>query len=69
MSETGAAIIVRPGLVEVNIGVLFVLGAVAVQSWNPINRKLLSKSDHPDTVAVWNVLTILPLANSSGSSA
>ena len=58
----GAAIIVRPGLVEVNIGVLFVLGAVAVQSWNPINRKLLSKSDHPDTVAVWNVLTILPLA-------
>ena len=58
----GAAIIVRPGLVEVNIGVLFVLGAVAVQSWNPINRKLLSKSDHPDTVAVWNILTILPLA-------
>ncbi len=58
----GAAIIVRPGLVEVNIGVLFVLGAVTVQSWNPINRKLLSKSDHPDTVAVWNVLTILPLA-------
>jgi drug/metabolite transporter (DMT)-like permease len=58
----GAAIIVRPGLVEVNIGVLFVLGAVAVQSWNPINRKLLSKSDHPDTVAVWNVLTVLPLA-------
>ena len=58
----GAAIIVRPGFVEVNIGVLFVLGAVAVQSWNPINRKLLSKSDHPDTVAIWNVLTILPLA-------
>tara|TARA_Y100001970_G_C14255371_1_gene874957 strand:- start:4634 stop:5440 length:807 start_codon:yes stop_codon:yes gene_type:complete len=59
---TGAAIIIRPGFTEVNIGVLFVLGAVAVQSWNPINRKLLSKSDHPDTVAVWNVLTILPLA-------
>lgn len=58
----GAAIIVRPGLVDINIGVLFVLGAVAVQSWNPINRKLLSKSDHPDTVATWNVLTILPLA-------
>lgn len=58
----GAAIIIRPGFVELNIGVLYVLGVVAVQSWNPINRKLLSKSDHPDTVAVWNVLTILPLA-------
>lgn len=58
----GATIIIRPGLVELNVGVLYVLGVVAVQSWNPINRKLLSKSDHPDTVAVWNVLTILPLA-------
>ena len=49
----GAATIIRPGIVDVNVGVLFVLGAVAVQSWNPINRKLLSQSDHPDTVAVW----------------
>jgi len=58
----GAAVIVRPGLVELNIGVLYVFGVVAVQSWNPINRKLLSKSEHPDTVAIWNILTILPLA-------
>lgn len=58
----GAAIIIRPGLVEINIGVLYVLCVVAVQSWNPINRKLLSKSDHPDTVAVWNVLAMIPLA-------
>ena len=58
----GAAIIIRPGFIELNMGVFYVLGVVAVQSWNPINRKLLSKSDHPDTVAVWNVLTILPLA-------
>ena len=58
----GAAIIIRPGMVQINIGVIFVLGAVVVQSWNPINRKLLAKSEHPDTVAVWNVLTIFPLA-------
>lgn len=57
----GAAIIIRPGYVEFNIGILFVFGVIAVQSWNPINRKLLSKVEHPDTVAVWNVLTILPL--------
>ena len=56
----GAAIIIRPGYVELNIGVLYVLGVVAVQSWNPINRKLLSRSEHPDTVAVWNVLIIVP---------
>jgi len=58
----GAAIIVRPGLVELNIGVLFVFGVVAVQSWNPINRRLLAKSEHPDTVAVWNPLVVAPLA-------
>jgi drug/metabolite transporter (DMT)-like permease len=37
-----------------------VLGVVAVQSWNPINRKLLSKSEHPDTIAIWVTATILP---------
>ncbi len=58
----GAIIIVRPGLVELNIGVIYVLGVVVVQSWNPINRKLLARSEHPDTVAIWNILTILPLA-------
>ena len=47
---------------ELNIGVLYVFCVVIVQSWNPINRKLLSKSEHPDTVAVWNVLAVLPLA-------
>lgn len=56
----GATIIIRPGIIDVNIGVLYVLGLVAVQSFNPINRKLLSRSEHPDTVAVWNILTILP---------
>lgn len=58
----GAAIIIRPGLVELNIGVLYVFAVVAVQSWNPINRKLLSNSEHPDTVAIWNPLVILPLS-------
>jgi drug/metabolite transporter (DMT)-like permease len=56
----GAAIIVRPGLVELNVGVLYVLGVVVVQSWNPINRKLLSRSEHPDTIAIWVTATILP---------
>jgi len=58
----GAAIIIRPGLVEFNIGIFFVLGVVVVQTWNPINRRLLSQSEHPDTVAVWTQLIVLPLA-------
>jgi drug/metabolite transporter (DMT)-like permease len=57
----GAAIIIRPGLVEFNVGIYYVIGVIAVQSWNPIIRKLLSNSEHPDTVAIWNVLTVLPL--------
>lgn len=58
----GAAIIVRPGLIDLNVGVLFVFGVIAVQSWNPINRRMLAQSEHPDTVAVWNPLVIAPLA-------
>lgn len=58
----GAAIIIRPGLVEFNVGIFFVLGVVAVQTWNPINRRLLSQSEHPDTVAVCTQLIVLPLA-------
>ena len=58
----GAAIIIRPGLIELNNGVFYVIGVVVVQSWNPINRKLLSRSENPDTVAIWNVLTVIPLA-------
>ncbi len=58
----GAAIIIRPGMVELNVGVLYVLGVVVVQSWNPINRKLLSRSEHPDTVAIWVTLIIVPLS-------
>jgi drug/metabolite transporter (DMT)-like permease len=57
----GAAIIVRPGFVDLNIGVLFVFGVVAVQSWNPINRRMLAKSEHPDTVPaifVWTTPTL-----------
>ena len=58
----GAAIIIRPGIVELNIGILFVFGVVAAQTWNPINRRLLALSEHPDALAVWNPLCIIPLA-------
>ena len=63
----GAAVIIRPGLIEFNVGILYVFCVVIVQSWNPINRKLLSRSEHPDTVAVWNILAVLPLAGISAA--
>jgi drug/metabolite transporter (DMT)-like permease len=56
----GALIVVRPGLVEFNPGFLFVLGTLAFRSWNPINRRILSKVEHPDTIAVWNILVFVP---------
>jgi drug/metabolite transporter (DMT)-like permease len=56
----GALIIVRPGLVEFNAGYLFVLGTLVFRSWNPINRRILSKVEHPDTVVVWNILIFVP---------
>jgi len=56
----GALIIVRPGLVEFNPGYLFVLGTLIFRSWNPINRRMLSKVEHPDTIAVWNIIIFVP---------
>ena len=56
----GALIIVRPGLVEFNTGLLFVLGVLLLRSWNPLNRRILSKIEHPDTVAVWNIIIFVP---------
>jgi drug/metabolite transporter (DMT)-like permease len=58
----GGLIVVRPGFGTFDYAILFVLGTVAIQSWNPINRKLLSRSDHPDTIALWMPLVVIPVA-------
>jgi S-adenosylmethionine uptake transporter len=58
----GGLIVVRPGFAPFDYAILFVLGTVAIQSWNPINRKLLSRSDHPDTIALWMPLVTIPIA-------
>src|SRR3546814_17552712 len=59
----------RPGLAEFDYAILFVLGTVAIQSWNPINRKLLSRSDHPDTIALWKAIVEIPTAGEIGRAA
>jgi drug/metabolite transporter (DMT)-like permease len=58
----GALVIVRPGMSGVNAGVVFVLLTVAAQTWNVINLKKLTNVEHPDTIAVYHAISILPMS-------
>lgn len=58
----GALIVIRPGFEEVNIGVLFAVGAVAMTVCNTIFIKSLSFTDHPDTIALYQGLCVAPIA-------
>lgn len=58
----GGLIVVRPGFAEINIGVLFALGAVAMTVCNTIFIKSLSFTDHPDTIAIYQGLSVAPIA-------
>ncbi|MDA1326571.1 MAG: DMT family transporter [Proteobacteria bacterium] len=58
----GGLVVVRPGFAEMNIGVVFALGAVAMTVCNTIFIKALSFTDHPDTIAIYQALSVAPLA-------
>jgi drug/metabolite transporter (DMT)-like permease len=58
---SGALIIIRPGFVDVNIGVAFAFVSVFTLTWNSLNLKLLTKVNPPDTVAIWHMVVMLPL--------
>ena len=58
----GGLVVVRPGFAEINIGVLFTLGAVAMTVCNTIFIKSLSFTDHPDTIAIYQGLSVAPIA-------
>jgi drug/metabolite transporter (DMT)-like permease len=58
----GALVIVRPGMIDVNTGVFFVLVTVAAQTWNVINLKMLTNVENPDTIAVYHAISILPMS-------
>ncbi len=58
----GGLVVVRPGFSEMNIGVLFALGAVAMTVCNTIFIKSLSFTDHPDTIAIYQGLSVAPIA-------
>lgn len=58
----GGLVVVRPGFAELNIGVLFALGAVAMTVCNTIFIKSLSFTEHPDTIAIYQGLSVAPIA-------
>ena len=58
----GALIVVRPGFAEVNEGVFLVLSAVVFGSVGAIAAKYLVRTDHPDTMAMYMVLIVTPVA-------
>ena len=58
----GMVIIVQPGFQEINLGVLFILVAVVMQTANTMIVKILTRTDHPDTIAMYHAIFMLPLA-------
>ena len=58
----GGLVVVRPGFADINIGVLFALGAVTMTVCNTIFIKSLSFTDHPDTIAIYQGLSVAPIA-------
>jgi drug/metabolite transporter (DMT)-like permease len=58
----GALIIVRPGFSEINEGIFYAFAAVGLTVCNTIFIKYLSRTEHPDTIALYQGLFVAPLA-------
>lgn len=58
----GMLIIVRPGFNALNIGLLIVLLGVALQTANTLIVKVLTRTESPDTIALYHSAFIVPLA-------
>ena len=58
----GALIVVRPGFTDINPGILFAFSAVSLSIINSIMIKYLSRTEHPDTIAIYQGLFVAPFA-------
>lgn len=58
----GMLIIIRPGLVEVNPGIYLVLAGVALQTFNTVIVKMLTKTEKPDLIVIYHTIFMLPMA-------
>ena len=52
----GALIVVRPGLQEINLGIIFAITAVLLSVCNSIMIKYLSRTEHPDSIAIYQAV-------------
>ena len=57
----GTLIILRPGYTAVNEGALMVLGSAVLIAWSAMIVKVVGRDDRPDTIALYQVLYMLPL--------
>ena len=62
MGFIGMLIIIRPGFENLNLGILYVLIGVALQTANTIIMKFLTKYDQPDTIAFYHSLIMIPIS-------
>ena len=58
----GMLIIVRPGFQAINLGIIIMVGAVILQTANTMIVKILTRTEHPDTIAMYHAVFMLPLA-------
>lgn len=58
----GMLIIVRPGFADINVGAICILVAVLLQTGNTMIVKILTRTEHPDTIAIYHAIFMLPLA-------
>ena len=58
----GALIVVRPGFQEINPGILYAFAAVMLSVCNSIMIKYLSRTEHPDTIAIYQAVFVAPYA-------
>ncbi len=55
----GAMLIVRPGFTELSIGVLAALAATPLFSASNLMAKALARTDHADTIVIWQSIFIV----------
>lgn len=56
----GALVIIRPGMVEASTGVLLALAAVCAMAAVSVVMKSLSRTEHPDSIAMWQMVVFVP---------
>ena len=56
----GALLIIRPGFSEINLGVLLALISAVLMAGLTIVIKSLARTEHPDTIVVWQMVVFTP---------